>query len=101
MNKDCSRLSIATFQNPAPEAIVYPLKIREGEKPILEEPIPFSEMYRKKMSNDLELARVKKLAKEKQLQNAGFGECEIRNEAHKRYSCLGYFALNSNWKFQF
>ena len=57
-------MSIATFQNPAPEATVYPLKIREGEKSVLEEPISFAEMYRRKMSKDLELARLKKLAKE-------------------------------------
>nr|BAC10996.1 flavanone 3-hydroxylase [Nierembergia sp. NB17] len=68
VNSNSSRLSIATFQNPAPEAIVYPLKIREGEKSIMEEPITFAEMYRKKMSKDLELARLKKLAKEQQLQ---------------------------------
>lgn len=66
VNSDCSRLSIATFQNPAPEARVYPLKVREGEEPILEEPITFAEMYRRKMSKDLELARIKKLAKEQQ-----------------------------------
>ena len=64
MNSNSSRLSIATFQNPAPEATVYPLKIREGEKSVLEEPISFAEMYRRKMSKDLELARLKKLAKE-------------------------------------
>ena len=67
VNSNCSRLSIATFQNPAPEATVYPLKVREGEKPVLEEPITFAEMYRRKMSKDLELARMKKLAKEKQM----------------------------------
>ncbi|KAI5684078.1 hypothetical protein M9H77_05306 [Catharanthus roseus] len=67
VNSNYSRLSIATFQNPAPEAIVYPLQIRDGEKPILEEPITFAEMYRRKMSKDLELARLKKLAKEKEL----------------------------------
>ncbi|CAK9178419.1 unnamed protein product [Ilex paraguariensis] len=66
VNSNCSRLSIATFQNPAPDAIVYPLKIREGEKPVLEEPITFAEMYKRKMSKDLEIARMKKLAKEKQ-----------------------------------
>nr|ACQ99190.1 flavanone-3-hydroxylase [Fagopyrum tataricum] len=66
VNSNSSRLSIATFQNPAPEATVYPLAIREGEKPILEEPITFAEMYRRKMSKDLELARLKKLAKEQQ-----------------------------------
>ncbi|PRQ47414.1 Naringenin,2-oxoglutarate 3-dioxygenase [Rosa chinensis] len=64
VNSNHSRLSIATFQNPAQEAIVYPLKVREGEKPILEEPITYTEMYKKKMSKDLELARLKKLAKE-------------------------------------
>nr|WGJ63357.1 flavanone 3-hydroxylase F3H1 [Hypericum monogynum] len=66
VNSDHSRLSIATFQNPAPDATVYPLKVREGEEPILEEPIPFTEMYRRKMSKDLELARLKKMAKEEQ-----------------------------------
>lgn len=64
VNSNYSRLSIATFQNPAPDATVYPLKIREGEKSIMEEPIPFSEMYRRKMTKDLELARLKKQAKE-------------------------------------
>ncbi|KAJ1422606.1 Oxoglutarate/iron-dependent dioxygenase [Sesbania bispinosa] len=64
VNSNYSRLSIATFQNPAPDAIVYPLKVREGEKPVMEEPITFAEMYRRKMSKDIELARMKKLAKE-------------------------------------
>ncbi|KAJ8466098.1 hypothetical protein OPV22_028650 [Ensete ventricosum] len=68
VNSNCSRLSIATFQNPAPEAIVYPLAVREGEKPILEEPMTFGEMYRRKMSRDLELAKLKKLAKTEQQQ---------------------------------
>ncbi|XP_077231058.1 flavanone 3-hydroxylase [Tasmannia lanceolata] len=65
VNSNYSRLSVATFQNPAPDAIVYPLKIREGEKAVLDEPIPFTEMYRRKMSRDIELANLKKLAKEK------------------------------------
>nr|ARV78456.1 flavanone 3-hydroxylase [Vernicia fordii] len=69
VNSNYSRLSIATFQNPAPEATVYPLKIEEGAKPVLEEPITFAEMYRRKMSKDLELARLKKLAKEQQLKD--------------------------------
>lgn len=77
VNSNYSRLSIATFQNPAPEAIVYPLKVREGEKPVLDEPITFSEMYKRKMSKDLELARLKKLAKEKQLQ-----EEELKQETN-------------------
>nr|KJB48216.1 hypothetical protein B456_008G062900 [Gossypium raimondii] len=79
VNSNCSRLSIATFQNPAPDATVYPLKIREGEKPILEEPITFAEMYRRKMSKDLELARLKKLAKEQQQ----LKEKEAENEKPK------------------
>nr|AMQ23621.1 flavanone-3-hydroxylase 1 [Silene littorea] len=67
VNSETSRLSIATFQNPAPEATVYPLAVREGEKSIMEGPITFAEMYRRKMSKDLELARIKKLAKEELL----------------------------------
>jgi naringenin 3-dioxygenase len=66
VNSNTSRLSIATFQNPAPDAVVYPLAIREGEKPILDEPITFAEMYRRKMTRDLELAKQKKLAKTEQ-----------------------------------
>ncbi|CAI9763792.1 unnamed protein product [Fraxinus pennsylvanica] len=77
VNSNYSRLSIATFQNPAPEAIVYPLKVREGDKLVLDEPITFSEMYKRKMSKDLELARPKKLAKEKQLQ-----EEELKQETN-------------------
>ncbi|KAK2355563.1 naringenin,2-oxoglutarate 3-dioxygenase [Trifolium repens] len=69
VNSNYSRLSIATFQNPAPDATVYPLKIREGEKSVLEEPITFAEMYRRKMTKDLEIARMKKLAKEQQLRD--------------------------------
>nr|QXN66320.1 naringenin,2-oxoglutarate 3-dioxygenase [Epimedium koreanum] len=69
VNSNYSRLSIATFQNPAPDATVYPLKIREGEKPILDAPITFAEMYKKKMSRDLELAALKKLAKEQKLED--------------------------------
>ncbi|KAF8011159.1 hypothetical protein BT93_J1702 [Corymbia citriodora subsp. variegata] len=66
VNSNYSRLSIATFQNPAPEAVVYPLKVREGEESIMPEPITFADMYRRKMSKDLELARLKKLAKEQE-----------------------------------
>ncbi|GFP95266.1 naringenin 2-oxoglutarate 3-dioxygenase [Phtheirospermum japonicum] len=67
VNSNCSRLSVATFQNPAPDATVYPLKIREGEKAVLDEPITFAEMYKRKMNKDLEIARLKKMAKEKLL----------------------------------
>jgi len=69
VNPNHNRLSIATFQNPSPDATVYPLKVREGEKSLLEEPITFAEMYTRKMSNDIEKAKLKKLAKEKQLQD--------------------------------
>ncbi|CAN6217666.1 unnamed protein product [Urochloa humidicola] len=63
VNSQQSRLSIATFQNPAPDATVYPLAVREGEAPILDEPITFAEMYRRKMARDIELAKLKKQAK--------------------------------------
>ncbi|KAJ6776699.1 2-OXOGLUTARATE (2OG) AND FE(II)-DEPENDENT OXYGENASE SUPERFAMILY PROTEIN-RELATED [Salix koriyanagi] len=69
VNSNSSRLSIATFQNPAPDATVYPLKIREGEKSVLDEPITFAEMYRRKMSKDIEIAMKKKLAKEQLLKD--------------------------------
>lgn len=55
-NSKSDRLSIATFQYPAPEAIVYPLKVDEGEKAVIENPITFQEMYQKKMSNEPVLA---------------------------------------------
>lgn len=57
---------------------MYPLKIREGEKSVLEEPITFAEMYRRKMSKDLELARLKKLAKEKQAQDMEKAKLEAK-----------------------
>ena len=63
VNSECSRLSIATFQNPALDATVYPLAVREGEAPIMDEPITFAEMYRRKMARDIELAKLKKQAK--------------------------------------
>ncbi|CAK8562148.1 unnamed protein product [Lathyrus sativus] len=64
VNSNYSRLSIVTFQNPAQDATVYPLKIREGEKSVMEEPITFSEMYERKISKAIETARMKKLGKE-------------------------------------
>ncbi|CAL0331916.1 unnamed protein product [Lupinus luteus] len=79
VNSNCSRLSIATFQNPAPEAKVYPLMVREGDKPILKEPISFSEMYKMKMNKDIEISRLKKVAKEKkQLQNINKDKLETK-----------------------
>ncbi|KAG6435340.1 hypothetical protein SASPL_100211 [Salvia splendens] len=44
VNSKSSRLLIATFLNPAPNAQVYPLKIGEGDKAVMEEPITFMEM---------------------------------------------------------
>ena len=71
VSSECSRLSIATFQNPAPDATVYPMAVRDGEAPILDQSITFAEMYRRKMARDIELAKLKKQAKaEKQLQKS-------------------------------
>nr|AMQ23622.1 flavanone-3-hydroxylase 2 [Silene littorea] len=61
VNSNTGRLSMVTFQYPTAEARVYPLTLREGETPIMEEAISFGEMYRRKMSKDLELPRNKKL----------------------------------------
>ena len=60
VNSNYSRLSVATFQYPATDATVYPLKVREGEKSVMEEPLTFAEIYRRNMSNYLETARIKK-----------------------------------------
>ncbi|KAL9356920.1 hypothetical protein Peur_050173 [Populus x canadensis] len=79
VNSNSSRLSIATFQNPAPDATVYPLKIREGEKSVLDEPITFAEMYRRKMSKDIEIAKKKKLAKEQQLKDLETAKLETKS----------------------
>uniref|UniRef100_A0A2K2AFA5 Naringenin,2-oxoglutarate 3-dioxygenase n=3 Tax=Populus TaxID=3689 RepID=A0A2K2AFA5_POPTR len=78
VNSNSSRLSIATFQNPAPDATVYPLKIREGEKSVLDEPITFAEMYRRKMSKDIEIATKKKLAKEQLLRDLETAKLETK-----------------------
>jgi naringenin 3-dioxygenase len=46
VNSNSSRMSIATFQNPAQDGIMYPLdgvvKEAEGEKCFMEEPITFT-----------------------------------------------------------
>ncbi|KAJ6919305.1 hypothetical protein NC651_013305 [Populus alba x Populus x berolinensis] len=78
VNSNSSRLSIATFQNPAPDATVYPLKIRGGEKSVLDEPITFAEMYRRKMSKDIEIANKKKLAKEQLLKDLEKAKLETK-----------------------
>ncbi|KAL9245728.1 hypothetical protein vseg_019346 [Gypsophila vaccaria] len=61
VNSNQSRLSIATFQYPTAEATIYPIAIREGEEAVMEEAITFAEMYRRKMSSDIERPRLKKL----------------------------------------
>nr|KYP60396.1 Naringenin,2-oxoglutarate 3-dioxygenase [Cajanus cajan] len=93
VNSSCSHLSIATFQNPAQEGQVFNvglgffpiLKVEEGEKAVVEEPISFAEMYRRKRSN-LEIAKLKMLAKEKQLQNYYF--LPTRHTVDKASCCL-------------
>ncbi|KAF3781216.1 putative 2-oxoglutarate/Fe(II)-dependent dioxygenase [Nymphaea thermarum] len=52
VNSNSSRLSIGTLQYPAQDALVYPLKLAEGEKPLIEKPVTFKEMYTKKMERD-------------------------------------------------
>nr|AMQ23623.1 flavanone-3-hydroxylase 3 [Silene littorea] len=61
VNSNESRLSIATFQYPTAEATVFPLAIREGEEAVMEQAITFAEMYRRKMSSDIERPKLKKL----------------------------------------
>ncbi|KAL3723734.1 hypothetical protein ACJRO7_035840 [Eucalyptus globulus] len=56
------------FVNPTPEATVDTLRIREGEKPALEKPITF----------DIELPRLKKPAKELQLNDLDKAESESK-----------------------
>nr|ACR56689.1 flavanoe 3-hydroxylase [Scutellaria viscidula] len=72
VNSECSRLSVATFQNPAPEARVYPLmQLQEGEKAVLPEPITFSEVYKRNMSYHLERTKLKKLPNLNKSQKGG------------------------------
>lgn len=93
VNSKSSRLSVATFLNPAPNAIVYPLKVREGEKPVMEEAITFMEMYKRKMSNDLELARLMKIDnQQKKLQQ----EEEEEEAIHKSKLLLEKDNKNNN-----
>ncbi|KAH9779812.1 naringenin,2-oxoglutarate 3-dioxygenase [Citrus sinensis] len=58
-------LSNGRFKNADHQAVVTQTR---GEKPVMQEPIPFAEMYRRKMYKDLELARLKKPANKKQQQ---------------------------------
>lgn len=68
VNSTSTRVSIATFQYPDPNAIVFPLTIREGEKAILDEAITFVEMFKRILDAHIEGNLQKKLAKEKRLQ---------------------------------
>lgn len=57
VNSSRDRISIAALQYPSQEAIVYPLKVNQGEKPIVEEPMTFNQMYKKKMTHDVDIAK--------------------------------------------
>ncbi|KAH0912698.1 hypothetical protein HID58_036019 [Brassica napus] len=46
-----SKLFINIFFFPAPHATVYPLKVRDGEKTIIEEPISFEEITMRKLKD--------------------------------------------------
>ncbi|KAL0756890.1 hypothetical protein Bca101_094558 [Brassica carinata] len=48
-----SKLFINTFLFPAPHATVYPLKVRDGEKAIIEEPMSFEEIITMRKLKDL------------------------------------------------
>lgn len=50
VNSNCSRLSITMFQSPDGESAVYPLKVGEGEKPIIDEPFPYIDMFHRKLA---------------------------------------------------
>ncbi|KAL2895471.1 Naringenin 2-oxoglutarate 3-dioxygenase [Bienertia sinuspersici] len=63
VNYEHSRLSIATFINADKEAIVYPLKIEEGDKSIMEEPITFADMYKIHFRKQVEQGKAKRFAK--------------------------------------
>ncbi|XP_022158003.1 naringenin,2-oxoglutarate 3-dioxygenase-like [Momordica charantia] len=54
-SSNSSRVSIVSFHNPKAEAIVYPLKVSEEDKPMLEERITFGEMYTRVISKELPL----------------------------------------------
>ncbi|CAA7032926.1 unnamed protein product [Microthlaspi erraticum] len=49
VDSNASRLFINTFQFPAPHAMVYPLKVGDGEKAIMEEPLTFEEITNRRM----------------------------------------------------
>ncbi|KAJ0248178.1 Non-hem dioxygenase N-terminal domain-containing protein [Hirschfeldia incana] len=51
VDSNSSRLFINTFLFPAPHATVYPLKVRDGEKEIVEEPISFEEITMRKLKD--------------------------------------------------
>ncbi|CAH8329250.1 unnamed protein product [Eruca vesicaria subsp. sativa] len=51
VDSNSSRLFINTFLFPAPHATVYPLKVRDKEKAIIEEPISFEEITKKKLED--------------------------------------------------
>lgn len=64
VNSEETRMSIAVFMNPAQDAKVYPLNLKDGENSLLEEPITYAEMNNVHKAKYLEIVRLKKLAKE-------------------------------------
>ncbi|KAK1392914.1 Flavanone 3-hydroxylase [Heracleum sosnowskyi] len=79
VNSTSTRMSIVTFLYPAPSALVYPLKIKEGEKAVVEETITFAEMYKRHMSRHVEGASQRILAKEKRLQEKATMDMQSKN----------------------
>jgi len=51
VDSNASRLFINSFMFPAPDAPVYPLKVREEEKAIMQEPLTFEEITNRKMKD--------------------------------------------------
>lgn len=64
VNSEETRMSIAVFTNPANEAMVYPLNLKQGDKSLLEEPITYADMNTRHKNLYLEIVRLKKLAKQ-------------------------------------
>lgn len=76
VNAEETRTSIAVFMNPAQDAKVYPLNLKDGEKSsLLEEPITYAEMNNRHKTKYLEIVRLKKVAKE---QNWSHQELDLK-----------------------
>uniref|UniRef100_A0A7C8ZHY7 Isopenicillin N synthase-like Fe(2+) 2OG dioxygenase domain-containing protein n=1 Tax=Opuntia streptacantha TaxID=393608 RepID=A0A7C8ZHY7_OPUST len=62
VNGEHDRMSVAMFFHAENEAKIYPLKVKEGEKPLLEEPITYAEMKRRHTNLYIERTRITKLS---------------------------------------